>query len=384
VNVAITGLQVRPFPADPLRVEAFVQVYNASTRAQRVRLSLRGAERFSVAQEIQMNAGELIDASFDISDFDGGVLAAAALTEGDAFASDDIAFAMVAPHRVRDVVLVSDGNARLEDAIRSLPGVRLRVIAPDSWRNDARADAFVFDKFAPEQAPPNGALLFRPGAAEWLPGGRRTASDPVINEWLRGDAVLDGVVWQAIRVDRAFLLTEVPDDVTALVSTEKGTLIAAGTGRGRWIVAGFSPEDSNLSLQPGLPIFLGNALRWLTEADAVMSTGLGSVHVPLAKARIVDGAGMILQTSAFGGATLFDATQPDVYTAVAGKESVRIVANVLDPRDADINVSRFESTGSGGGRVTNMARIEPWLALVVFAMIMMLVEWLAWARRVSR
>lgn len=125
VNVAITGLQVRPYPADPLRVEAFVQVYNASTQAQRVRLSLRGSEKFSVAQELQMDSGELIDASFDISDFDAGVLAAAALAEGDAFASDDLAFAMVAPHRVRDVVLVTGGNARLEDAIRSLPGVRL-------------------------------------------------------------------------------------------------------------------------------------------------------------------------------------------------------------------------------------------------------------------
>ncbi len=384
VNVAITGLQVRPFPADPLRVEAFVQVYNASTQAQRVRLSLRGTEQFSVAQELQMNAGELIDASFDISDFDAGVLAAAALAEGDAFAQDDIAFAMVAPHRVRDVVLVSTGNERLEDAIRSLPGVRLRVIAPAAWHNELRADAFVFDRFAPAQPPVRGALLFRPGKTSWLPGEWRTVNDPVISDWQRGHAVLDGVAWQKLRTARASLLTAVPDEASALVSTTNGALIAAGIAGRRWIAAGFSPEDSNLSVQPGFPVFLGNALRWLVDTDPVMSTGLGNVQVPMPQARVLDGAGKVVRTHAFGAATLFDATRPDVYTAIGDDGKVRIVANVLDPRDADINVSRFENASSDGGRVTNMARIEPWIALVVFAMIVMAVEWLAWARRFSR
>jgi hypothetical protein len=384
VNVAITGLQVRPFPADPLRVEAFVQVYNASTQGQRVRLSLRGAKQFSVAQELQMGAGELIDASFDISDFEAGVLAAAALAEGDAFAQDDIAFALVAPHRVRDVVLVTQGNDRLQDAIRSLPGVRLRVMAPAAWHNEVRADAFVFDRFAPEQPPARGALLFRPGDTSWLPGERRNVNDPVISSWQRGNAVLDGVAWQKLRTGRAFLLDGLPDDASSLVSTANGALIAAGTAGSRWIIAGFSPEDSNLSLQPGLPVFLGNALRWLVDSDPAISTGLGNVHVPLPQARVLDGAGELVRTHAFGNTTLFDATRPDVYTAVAEDAKVRIVANVLDPRDADINVSRFDSGQSGSGRVTNMARTEPWILLVVFAMIVMLIEWLAWARRFSR
>lgn len=385
VNVAVTGLQVRPLPANPLRVEAFVQVYNASTQAQRVRLSLRGAEKFSVTQELQMNAGELIDASFDISDFDAGVLAAAALAEGDAFPQDDIAFAMVSPHRVREVVLVTKGNERLEDALRSLPGIRLRVIAPAAWRSGARADAFVFDGFAPEQAPARGALLFRPGEASWLPGEWRTVNDPVISEWQQGNAVLDGVAWKEFRTGRASLLTgAAPGDASVLVSTADGALIATGTAASRWIVTGFSPEDSNLSLQPGLPVFLGNALRWLVEADSVMSSELGNVHVPLPQARVLDGAGKIMRTHAFGSATLFDAARPDVYTAIAGDAKVRIVANVLDPRDADINVSRFENAQSGSGRVTNIARIEPWIALVAFAMVVLILEWLAWARRFSR
>src|SRR5690349_8291946 len=78
-NVAITALEVRPFPADPTRFEAFVQVFNASPEPQRARLTLRGGEHFSATQHLDLAAGELVDASFEVSRFEGGVLAAAAL-----------------------------------------------------------------------------------------------------------------------------------------------------------------------------------------------------------------------------------------------------------------------------------------------------------------
>jgi len=384
VNVAITGLQVRPFPADPLKVEAFVQVYNASTQSRRVRLSLRGANDFSVAQDLQMASGELIDASFDITDFDSGVLAAAALTEGDAFVPDDIAFAIVAPHRTRKVLLVTKGNPRLEDAIRALPGVRLSVVEPGAWNDTIVADAYVFDGFAPEQQPSAGTLLFRPGATTWLPEARRVVSDPVVSSWSRGSALLDGVAWERVRVARASLMTTLPQDVSALVDTADGALITTGTAGGRWIAVGFSPEASNLSLEPGLPVFLGNALRWLIENDAVLSTGIGTVRLPLQEARIVDGSGTVVRSRAFGGETLFDAPRPDVYTALTADARLRIVANVLDPRDADINVSRFENRGGSRSQGLGAARIEPWIALAAFALILMLVEWITWARRLSR
>lgn len=383
VNVAITGLQTRPFPTDPLRVEAFVQIYNASTTPERVRLSLRGGNGFALAQQLQMGAGELIDASFDISGLDEGVLAAAAMAEGDAFSRDDIAFAMVEPHRVRNVLLVTAGNARLEDAIRSLPGVRLKVIAPDDWRDAMTADVYLFDRFSPPQLPSRAALLFHPQTVSWMPVRQRVVHDPTVTAWARDNNLLDGVAWPALRVREASVMRDIPAHTEALVSTAEGTLIAAGTGARRWIVAGFSPEDSNLSLQPGLPVFLGNALRWLGGTEPVITTGLGAVRVPLAQARIVDGAGQTLNSSTFGGETMFDANKPDVYTAFANAATLRVVANVLDPREADVNNSRFDSSHRDVMRPAGYARIEPWTALVAIALVFVLFEWVAWTRRVT-
>ena len=58
-----------------------------------------------------------------------------------------------------------------------------------------------------------------------------------------------------------------------------------------------------------------------------------------------------------------------------------MVANVLDPRDADVNLTRFDASQRGVIRAAGSARIEPWTALVVIALIVILVEWVAWTRR---
>ena len=119
-NVAITGLQARPFPADPTRYEAFVQVYNASPGPKRVRLTLRGGERFSLAAGARDGRGRAGRRELRVSAFEGGILAAAASAPGDALPLDDLAFARVAAHRPRRILLVTNGNPRLEDSLRVL------------------------------------------------------------------------------------------------------------------------------------------------------------------------------------------------------------------------------------------------------------------------
>lgn len=380
-NVAVTGLQTRALATDPLRVEAFVQVYNASSIPKRVRLSLRGGDRFSVAQDLQMGAGELIDASFDITDFSEGVLAAAALSRDDAYPLDDIAFAMVAPHRVRNIILVSDGNTRLEDSIRSLPGVRLTIARPAAFDDGMPADAYVFDSFAPSRAPQHGSLLFRPPPVAWLPGDRRDVREPVVRDWKRGHPVLDGFAWSDLRVERASLIADASGQTDGLVRASQGALIATGRENARWIVAGFAPQASNLPLQPGFPVFLGNALNWLAETEPVVSGALGTIRIPLINAQVIDGKGEVVASREIPGATIFDAAAPDVYTARANGQRVRVVANVLDPRNSDINLSRYANESTAELAISASSRIEPWFALVVIALILVLIEWVAYVRR---
>jgi hypothetical protein len=382
-NVAVTALEVRPFPADPLRYEAFVQVYNASLVAKHARVTLRGSERFALSQELDLTPGELVDAAFDVSGFEGGVLAAAALSSNDAFALDDVAFAVVPAHRAKQVVLITQGNARLEDCLRSLAGVRLRTLTPAAYREDQHADAYVFDGFAPIKPPAVGALLFRPSAVGWLPAPAGEAINVTVANWDRAHPLADGVAWHDLRIKRATLHPAASE--RTVVSTANGALIATGKAAAPWIIVGFAPQSSNLALQPGFPIFVGNALAWLGEVDPAVARSIGTVHVPLANAYVVDGAGTRIASRPTPDGTVFEASRPDVYTVHAGPRQLKVVANLLDPRVADINHSRFvDRPPSNGTQPGGLKRsVEPWIFLLLIAVAFLLIEWTAYTRRVT-
>ena len=390
-NVAITGLQARAFPADPTRYEAFVQVYNASPGPKRVHLTLRGGERFSIKQELQMAAGELIDAAFDISAFEGGILAAAAVTPGDALEVDDIAFARVPIHHPRRVLLVTAGNPRLEDSLRALPGVRLTTILPSAYAQAGPADAYVFDRFAPPAPPPAGALLFRPPAVSWLPAPSPEVANPQITGWDRAHALAAAQNWQELRVKQARPVTVSAGQ--AVVTTQHGALIAARHDPGHhdpdhhdsgsWILAGFATQDSNLPLQPGFPIFLGTALDWLSEPVPALLRALGSIEVALPHAQVRDGRGAPVAVTETADGVVFEARRPDVYTVSAGPQRIQVIANVLDPREAQINRSVLSGENAPTGSAHQRWSIEPWTLLLLVAAALLLLEWTAYVRRIA-
>ena len=138
-NVAVTAFEARPLAQDPTRYEAMVQVLNASPGDRRVRLLITGGGGFSITQDLDLRAGETVNATFDVSDFEGGVLGAAAVCETDAFALDDLAYAVIPPHRPKRVLLVTAGNPPLEDALRHVPGMRLSVVTPAALHGSGQA-----------------------------------------------------------------------------------------------------------------------------------------------------------------------------------------------------------------------------------------------------
>ncbi len=380
-NVAVTGLEARAFPADPTRYEAFVQVYNASPGSKRVRLTLRGGDHFAIAQELDMSAGELLDASFDISGFEGGILGAAAAIIGDALALDNVAFARVAAHRTRRVLLVTDGNARLEDAIRALPGIRLATVKPADYVYAAGADAYVFDRFAPVMPPPAGALLFRPAAAPWLPAVSSEIANPGIADWNRAHPLTIGLNWRDLRVRQAR-----PVNVEAsetVVAATQGALVAARRASSPWILVGFASQDSSLPLQPAFPVFLGNALDWLTEAPAPLVLPLGAIQVPVPGAQVRNSAGASVPVVETADGVMFEALQPDVYTAHGDGQRVEVIANVLDPRQADINRSPLRDEQAVAEAAAPERRIEPWVLLLLVCALLLMAEWAAYTRRVT-
>ena len=386
-NVAVTAFEARPLAQEPTRYEAVVQVLNASPGEQRVRLLITGGAHFSIAQDLDLRAGETVNATFDVSDFEGGVLGATVICEADAFALDDSAYALIPPHRPKRVLLVTPGNPALGDALRHLPGVRLTVVSPGGYRRSGEHDAFVFDRFAPVEAPAAGALLLRPPARKWLAGLSSQRAAPRIAAWNEDHAVTSAIAWRNLRLARAALEAASKTDSHALVlasGSASGALVTAGESPVRWVKVGFALQDSNFALQPDFPVFLGNALGWLTEPIPVLARGLGNVEVALPHAQVRDGSGRPVAATATARGVVFEAPRADVYTVTAPGGQVLVVANVADPHYALINRTHLgdgDVATAGGDASAPLWPGELWMLLLLFAGALLLLEWTAFTRR---
>jgi hypothetical protein len=189
------------------------------------------------------------------------------------------------------------------------------------------------------------------------------------------------MAWHDLRIRRAGLrLVEHP-----VVSAANGALIATGTAAAPWIAVGFASQDSNLALQTGFPVFVGNALSWLSEAEPPVVRSIGTVHVSLSDAYVTDGSGARIASRNTPEGTVFEATRPDVYTVRAGARRLQVVANMLDPRLADINHSRFvDRAASDVARPAAVRRsAEPWIGFLLLGVVFLLLEWAAYTRRIT-
>jgi hypothetical protein len=383
-NVAITLLDARPLAGDPTRYEAFVQLVNASSRAKRVQLLLRGGESFSLAQELDLAAGEMVDATFDVSGFAGGVLRALALTDGDALPADDFGYATVGPHRVQRVLLVTPGNTALEDSLRSLPGMALTTVSPAAYRAAMPFDAYVFDRFAPDAPPAAAALLFRPPAVPWAHGVRSPVGSLSVSAWDSSHPTTGGIAWDALRVRRALAAVAGPATVVRAHGAADLGLVEAGERPVRWVSVAFALQDSNFAMQPGFPVFLGNALRWLTGEADWLAAGIGHVEVPVPHAQVRDERGEVLPSTATPAGTRFEARRAGVYTARNDERTLRVAVNLLDPQRARIN-----DTGLASQPWTPLLaapaplRTELWTVLLVLGATLLLVEWAMFTRRIT-
>ena len=385
-NVGITAFDAKPSLRDPTHYQALIQVFNASVRRKQVRLALMGENGFALERDLDLSAGAMINQTVDVTDYAGGVLRAEVRTPGDGFGIDDVAYAVVAPHRARRVLLVTAGNRYLERSLGRLPGIALTVIKPAQYRATADYDANVFDRFAPLEPPAQGALLFRPPPVTWLPAFGHTTMNPVITRWDQSHPLAANVSWRGVHIQRAALARlsarDAQTDVVLASGAGEGVLVAAGGTASRWIAAGFALDDSNFAMQPSFPVFLGSALVWLTDGAATLSHGLGYVEIPFADAKVTGPDGRPVAAVSIPGATIFDAARPGIFTVASNVNAIRVVANVIDPQYSDVNRSRFAGASVVPTPTFSLPRFgfEPWVALLSLAVALLALEWLAYAR----
>ena len=404
-NVGITAFQVEALPSEPTRFQAFVQVKNASDVGKQTTLRLSGSNEGGIRDTLTLGPGETRGRSIDLGNFERGPVRAVVTADSDAFPADDYAYGFLPIRTETRVLLVTRGNVYLENVLADEPRLSLAVVSPVQYDPQVSADVYIFDRFAPPEAPGGPTLVFLPPDVEWLTQTLAVVEAPEVPGWNPAHPVLRFVALEDLRIDRAarIAMPEEGDAGPTSVVGETGRAPAAEVVVGspllplvlvserpdRIVRVSFALEDSNFPLHPGFPIFLTNTLGWLMDEQVALARPPGQIEVPLAMAAVTDLEGSDVATWPLSNRTVFMADQPGLYTVAQADRRLRVAVNLASTARTSVNDSGFTSDEITSAASTVLADTEVgpseelWMAFLLLALFLVVVEWVTYHRRLT-
>ncbi len=448
-NLGIVALNARRDADNPGIVRVFCQVQNALGRPREVPilLSLAGIERHSRAVALpaaQPGAPAIQSVMFELQTRDAGMITLR-LPGGDILGADDTASIEIAAPRAASILLVTpdepaaESKARpsgtdteltpswlLESILTELRPASLRTVTESQSDPLVRAalgvyDLIIFDRVSPGVLPRVPAVLLGAG----LPAaGIRVPTEPpaaqadrdFVMSWDRTHPLLRDVSLDTVFAlgPAAIVPVPVPKGSAAGESPVKRTDIALGaTGPMictveaagvRHVVVAFDLARSNWGLQVGFPIFLANAIDFLTvraveqsgaayrtsdPIDVAVAANAGAITIEgpaRRQIRIPDDpqAGQVERTVSIGRLERVGS----YILASSGGAGARprpsvLALNLLDPAESSLATSesldvRSRGAAASGPQPGIPREIGHYLLLAV--LVLLAVEWIIYAR----
>jgi hypothetical protein len=384
-NVGVTAFDLRAVPAEPNRFEAFLELTNHSASPKRVALRIDGTAGQTMQRAVPLAAGQVLGESLDLESFSEGPVRVLIDAPDDGFELDNVAYAYLGSPRKARVALVSAGNETLETLLGLDPRVSLELLKPGDAATGPPPDLYIFDRFAPESPPSAPALLIRPGAASWLPApSGQEIENLSLARTAREHPLMAHVALDDVVVERAALVSRGAHHVVA--GSDEEPLILASETPNRFAMLTFALEDSNLPFQSSFPVFLSNAVSWLSGTEVVASS-LGTVAVSVRSGVVTDIEGQGVPSRTSGGRTSFSPGAPGLYSVKGSEGELMVSANLLSPRITAVNASSFAAGSESGRRAEespeSRGRGELWVGLALFALALLLLEWWTYHRRLT-
>ncbi|GAB4461282.1 MAG: BatA and WFA domain-containing protein [Armatimonadaceae bacterium] len=411
-NTGITAFDVRDALGGGVSRQAFVTVQNFSTRPQKVPLAIYVNNRLTDAHELTLKPGESHSETFNSLRADSGGVVEARLDLADDLEADNRAFVTIAPRRTRKVLLVTEGNPFLENALNTDASVALEAVRPADFQiaDVAKRDMVVFDEVAPPNNLPPGRYLFWGRATTggaMVPVSATNAPEadrPAILDWNRTHPVMRFVDLANVSLMRAATVAPEPW-ATTLAESEAGPLIVAGEKTDlRAVYIGFSLLESDMPLRIAFPIFLTNTIHWLTArpGDSGGTTRPGEV-MPLAApptlktltvtrpdgttdtVAVTPGAPPLYSNT--GNVGLYRATgegEFEQYFAVSLLSPVESNTAPVEKPSVVVADTATEEAGTPGIAETQpRSRRELWSWLAGIALLILTLEWVFYHRRIG-
>lgn len=423
-NVAIVGMNVRETYGHDARHQLFIAARNYGAEEVRCQVEIEMEGDLINVESLTLPPGQQVQHIVDDPHLTSGVVRAT-LDVQDDLAADNSAQILFQERQSRRVLLVSAGNPWIEAALAADPKVEGYALDPSQYDPSESEflsyDVTIFDRWAPPTLPEVNALLIAvaPTGGPVRDRGEPFA-DPSILDWDRRHPLLLHVDLGNVGL-ASMLQVQVEPWARGLVTTAAGPLIVAGeTERMRAVFVGFDLEQSSFPLRVSFPIFIRNAIQWLTtdpagtQAQAYPTGTTVTVRFPVGTQEVTvtrpdgvhevvplrprdsgpadgleEGEADIGASSARGGMTLtYDQTgRAGVYVFSAeGLPEERVAFNVSDAEESDVTPHpELEITGGeplvASGYTKSTQELWRWLALAALALLC--VEWVVYHRRIG-
>jgi hypothetical protein len=377
-NAGITAFEIRSIPSKPLAYEAYLEVQNFGRPAD-VGLVLSGTGGQRINKTVRLGTGQIYKDVFDLSQFGGGGVRATIQSNDDALPLDDVAFGYLPVKRKTRTLLVTRGNHFLETLLKLDNYVELAVTDPAAYRESPTIDAYIFDRFAPATPPARPALIIGTPNAPWLKPSTGEVLKPEISAWSDNHPVMHYVPVHDLTIERA---SRIDAGGLTVVAASKQTPLIVASEKPKWVMLTFDLQSSDFPFHVGFPVFIENVLAWFSREQLALKRGPGIVDVPLPNAQIRMIDGNVIPSDQQLGNTVFEASQPGLYSATQGDRRVHVAVNLSNPSFSDVNRSVFR-TDRTARTERYWLRRELWFYMLVAAAVLMSVEWFTYHRRIT-
>jgi hypothetical protein len=402
-NVGITAFSVRRYPLDASRYEVMLELFNTTREPVDVELKLRGDGEIVDLSELSLKPEERLSRFYENQGGASRTLEAEIRLLGgrpDELPADDHAYALMPERKRARVLVVTRGNTYLEAALLLDEFLDVKLVAPEQFDPGAVRDVVIFDNVVPAGAASvAGAALYLnpPGDASPVPLGKRLDLFG-FDTWERKSPILRWMAMGDIQVLDGHAFVPGPGD-HVLGASEFGPLLVSGErGRQRFVALSFDPKRSDFVLRVAWPLFLLNTIRYFSEQESgyVSSFRTGEVwsvtvggkaesatlvdpHKQTHPIRVRDG-----RAGYFGELAGYYTLEP-MGTGTA--EPLRLAANIASPEESSISPRATLALGGSHsrplGRFSAGVRRELWLYLLLGAVVLSVIEWITYHRRVT-
>ena len=421
-NVGIVAFNVRRYIANKAAYEVYIEVQNFGQEPAHRQLALYNGDTAVDIKQIDVAPGQRIKQIYPKlpGSLDNKLRASLRPVEGaggsDSFALDDQAFALLPARKKQKVLMVTTDNLFLEGAILVYDNIDPAKVSPAEY--DAKPsladgmDVVIFDEHTPAVLPPSptSLLFFHPTGENSPFAIRGELANPRITEIDEGHPVMRWVTMSDIYMDKSGTFAPDPKkgESTIAYSVRDSIIAAKRDGRRKILAFGFSlpaagrESATDLPMRVAFPMLLVNTLDWFAgdQTDLLTTYPTGSrERVPLdgvvgaTEAEVKGPDGTITKTPIIDGRATFYGSRVGYYdvTAKDGKGTpiaqIELAANLASPAESDIAPSTELSLAGKKLEAPEAFAItrskKLWIYLILFAMALIVMEWVTYHRRIT-